>query len=86
MTVKIRMRKISDTSKKRFNFRIVVIDERAPRDGRVIEELGYYDPSKQPASLRIDLNKFEEWQKKGALPSPTVRSLVKKLSKAAKTA
>lgn len=79
MSVKIRLRKISDTAKKRFNFRLVVIDERQPRDGRVIEEIGYYDPSKKPASVKIDTAKYEAWVKKGAQPSPTVKSLVKKI-------
>jgi small subunit ribosomal protein S16 len=79
MSVKIRLRRISDTAKKRFNFRVVVIDERQPRDGRVIEEIGYYDPSKMPASLKIDKQRFEDWQKKGAVASQTLKSLIKKL-------
>ncbi len=79
MSVKIRLRRISDTAKKRFNFRVVVIDERQPRDGRVIEEIGYYDPSKVPASLKIDKQKFEDWQKKGAVASQTLKSLIKKV-------
>ncbi|MFA5039561.1 MAG: 30S ribosomal protein S16 [Candidatus Omnitrophota bacterium] len=79
MAVKIRLRKISDTAKKRYNFRLVVMDERAPRDGRVIEEIGYYDPSKKPASLKVDLKKYEEWRKKGAQVSSTINSLIKKM-------
>ena len=78
MAVKIRLRKISDTSKKRYNFRIVVMDERKSRDGRVIEELGYYDPAKQPAALKINKEKVQHWLKLGAQISPTVRSLMKK--------
>ncbi len=78
MAVKIRLRKISDTSKKRYNFRIVVMDKRKSRDGRVIEELGYYDPAKQPAALKINKEKVQHWLKLGAQISPTVRSLMKK--------
>ena len=78
MTVKIRLRKISDTSKKRFNFRISVIDERKSRDGRVIEELGSYDPAKNPASLSIKKERIAYWVSHGAQMSPTVKSLLKK--------
>lgn len=78
MAVKIRLRKISDTSKKRFNFRIVVMEGSHARDGRVIEELGYYDPSKQPASVKVNKERVEYWLKFGAQISPTVKSLVKK--------
>ena len=79
MAVKIRLKKISDTSKKRYNFRIVVMDERKTRDGRVLEELGFYDPAKKPATLKIDKIRVEHWLKLGAQISPTVKSLVKQL-------
>jgi len=79
MAVAIRLRKISDTSKKRYNFRIVAIDDSNPRDGRVLEELGYYDPAKDPAALKIDKERLKHWEKLGARVSPTVKSLVKKL-------
>ena len=78
MAVAIRLKKVSDTSKKRYNYRIVVMDDLNPRDGRVIEELGYYDPAKSPASLKIDKEKIEQWLKKGARISPTVKSFLKK--------
>lgn len=78
MSVKIRLRKISDTSKKRYNFRIVAIEGSQPRDGRIIEELGYYDPAKNPASLKVDKEKIERYRKLGAEISPTVKSLIKK--------
>lgn len=78
MAVKIRLRKVSDTSKKRYNFRIAVMDERKARDGRVLEELGYYDPAKQPAALKINKERIEHWRKLGAQISPTVKSLIKK--------
>ncbi|MEK7849521.1 MAG: 30S ribosomal protein S16 [Candidatus Omnitrophota bacterium] len=79
MAVAIRLRKISDTSKKRYNFRIVAIDDSNPRDGRVLEELGYYDPAKDPAALKINKERLEHWRKLGAIVSSTVKSLVKKL-------
>ncbi|MFH0877993.1 MAG: 30S ribosomal protein S16 [Candidatus Omnitrophota bacterium] len=79
MAVKIRMRKVSDTAKKRYNFRIVVIEGGRSRDARVIEELGYYDPAKQPAALKVNKERLEHWRKLGAQVSSTVKSLVKKL-------
>ncbi len=78
MSVKIRLRKINDTSKKRYNYRISVVEGSGPRDGRVIEELGYYDPAKKPASLKIDRARIEHWVKLGAQMSPTVKSFLKK--------
>lgn len=78
MALKIRMRKISDTSKKRYNFRIVAIEGSHPRDGRVLEELGFYDPAKKPASVKLDKARIEYWKSKGATISPTVASLLKK--------
>ena len=78
MAVKIRLRKISDTSKKRYNFRIVVMEAGRSRDARVIEELGYYDPAKKPAVFKVDIGRVAYWQQKGAQISPTVKSLVKK--------
>ena len=78
MAVAIRLKKVSDTSKKRYNYRVVAMDDLNPRDGRVIEELGYYDPAKKPASLKINKEKIEQWLKKGARISPTVKSFLKK--------
>lgn len=78
MAVKIRLRKISDTSKKRFNFRVVAIEGSSPRDGRVLEELGFYDPSKSAPALKIDKTRVEHWRRQGAQISPTVKSLLKK--------
>lgn len=78
MSVKIRLRKINDTSKKRYNYRISVVEGSGPRDGRVIEELGHYDPAKKPASLKIDRARIEHWVKLGAQMSPTVKSFLKK--------
>jgi small subunit ribosomal protein S16 len=75
----IRLRKINDTSKKRYNFRISAIEGSRPRDAKVIEELGYYDPAKNPAALKINKERVEHWRKLGAQISPTVKSLIKKI-------
>ena len=58
-------------------YRVVVADSRSPRDGRFIEELGYYDPKSNPAVINIDKEKAEEWIKKGAQPTDTVKRLLK---------
>jgi small subunit ribosomal protein S16 len=78
MSARIRMKKISTTSKGRYNFRLVVIDRSSSRDARPIEEIGYYDPSKNPASLKINKARYDYWVSKGAQPSNTVASLYKK--------
>ncbi len=78
MAVMIRLKKVSDTAKKRTNFRVVVIDGTRSRDSRVIEELGSYDPSKKPAVLTVDRERIQAWVKKGAQLSETVRSFMKK--------
>ena len=59
-------------------YRIVVADIRSPRDGRFIEEIGYYDPMKKPAEIKVDNEKAVEWMKNGAQPTDTVRVLLKK--------
>ncbi len=73
MSVKIRLKRMG-TKKVPF-FRIVVADSRAPRDGRFIEELGYYNPLAEPKLVKIDNEKALEWMKKGAKPSETVERL-----------
>ncbi|MDD5005926.1 MAG: 30S ribosomal protein S16 [Candidatus Omnitrophica bacterium] len=79
MSVRIRLRKISTTSKGRYNFRIVVTDKRDARDGKHIEEIGHYDPSKEPVGLKIKKERYDYWVSKGAQPTNTVASLYKKL-------
>ena len=74
--VKIRLRRLG--KKKAPFYRIVVADSRYPRDGRFIEELGYYDPMKEPVEIKIDGDKAKEWLAKGAQPTETVKSLLKK--------
>ena len=74
--VKIRLKRIG-AHKKPF-YRVVVADSRTPRDGRFIEELGTYDPLKDPAEIKIDAEKAQKWLDNGAHPTETVRSLLKK--------
>ena len=76
MAVKIRLKRMG--MKKHPFYRIVVADVRSPRDGRFIEELGYYDPMKQPAEIKVDNEKAQQWMKNGAQPTDTVRVLLKK--------
>ena len=76
MAVKIRLRRMG--SKKAPFYRIVVADSRYPRDGRIIEELGYYDPTKEPSVLKVDDEKAKSWIANGAQPTDTVKALLKK--------
>ncbi len=75
MAVKIRLRRMG--AKKAPFYRIVVADSRYPRGGRFIEEIGYYDPTKNPTVVKIDADKAKEWIGKGAQPTDTVRSILK---------
>ena len=74
--VKIRLRRMG--AKKRPFYRIVVTDSRSARDGRFIENIGYYDPTVEPPVLKLDTEKALEWMAKGAQPSDTARGLLKK--------
>lgn len=74
--VKIRLKRMG-AHKKPF-YRVVVADSRTQRDGRFIEEIGYYDPMKTPADVKIDEEKAKKWLSTGAQPTDTVRSLFKK--------
>lgn len=76
MAVKIRLKRIG--TKKTPFYRIVVADSRYPRNGRFIEELGYYDPMKTPVELKIDQEKVQTWLKNGAQPTETVKALIAK--------
>lgn len=73
MAVKIRLQRMG--AKKNPFYRIVVADSRSPRDGRLIEQIGTYNPLLQPAEVKIDEDKALDWMKKGAKPSDTVRNL-----------
>ena len=76
MAVKIRLRRIG--AKKAPFYRIVVADSRYPRDGRFIEEIGYYNPTTEPATVKIDAEAAKKWIGNGAQPTPTVKALLKK--------
>ena len=58
-------------------YRIVVADSRYPRDGRFIEEIGYYDPTKEPSVVKVDAEKAQKWIKNGAQPTDTVKKILK---------
>ena len=74
--VKIRLKRMG--MKKKPFYRVVVADERASRDGRFIDELGYYNPVSNTVELKIDAEKAQQWIKNGAQPTDTVRALLKK--------
>jgi len=76
MAVKIRLRRMG--AKKSPFYRVVVADSRFPRDGRFIEEIGTYDPMREPAEIKIDAEKAKAWIANGAQPTDTVRGLLKK--------
>lgn len=75
MAVKIRLRRMG--AKKAPFYRIVVADSRYPRDGRFIEEVGTYDPTKEPSAIKIDAEKAKKWLSNGAQPTDTVKALLK---------
>ncbi|MFL0249879.1 30S ribosomal protein S16 [Clostridium neuense] len=76
MAVKIRLKRMG--AKKAPFYRIVVADSRSPRDGRFIEELGYYNPTTDPVTVKFDEEKVRTWIKNGAQPSDTVKKLINK--------
>ncbi len=76
MAVKIRLRRMG--AKKKPFYRIVVADSRSPRDGRFIEEIGYYNPVSEPAEVKIDDERAVHWLKTGAQPTDTIKDLFKK--------
>jgi len=81
MEVRIRLQKSDTKAKGRYNYRIVAVPKRTPRQARALEILGYYDASKKPAEYRVDVEKIDQWIANGAQMSDTVRSLVKKSRK-----
>ena len=74
MAVKIRLKRMG--AHKAPFYRIVVADSRSPRDGKVIEEIGYYNPVSEPKMIKVDTDKAEQWIKNGAQPSDTVKKLL----------
>ena len=75
MAVKIRLRRMGQ--KKAPFYRIVVADSRSPRDGRFIDEIGYYDPTKEPSEIRVDEEAAKKWLANGAQPTETVNRIFK---------
>jgi len=80
VAVKIRLRRVGTTNVP--CYRIVVADQRSPRDGRFIENIGTYDPQKAKDTFQVNLDRAKYWISKGAQPSDTVRSILKKAEKA----
>ena len=76
MAVKIRLKRLG--AKKSPFYRVVVADERSSRDGKFIEEIGYYNPLTDPVDIKIDAEKATKWLNNGAQPTETVRTLLKK--------
>ena len=76
MAVKIRLKRLG--AKKSPFYRIVVADSRTPRGGKAIEELGYYDPTKEPVALKVDVEGAKKWLGNGAQPTDTAKALLKK--------
>lgn len=74
MAVKMRLKRMG--AHKAPFYRIVVADSRSPRDGRFIEEVGYYNPTTEPMTVKIDAEKAEKWIKNGAQPTDTVKKLL----------
>jgi small subunit ribosomal protein S16 len=79
MATVIRLKRMG-SNKKPF-FRIIVAEKTSPRDGRFIEQLGYYDPKKKADNVSLDLERIQYWVSHGAKPSETVQSLIKKAEK-----
>ncbi|MGL5084117.1 MAG: 30S ribosomal protein S16 [Clostridium sp.] len=79
MAVKIRLRRMGQ--KKAPFYRVVVADSRSPRDGRFIEEIGYYNPLTEPAEIKIDIEKATKWINDGAQPTDVVKRLLATVNK-----
>ena len=79
MSVKVRLQRFG--AKKRPYYRIVVADSHSPRDGKFLEQVGTYDPSRNPVVLDLQLERVDAWIAKGAQPSDTVRTLINRLKR-----
>ncbi len=78
MALRLRLTRMG--SKKKPFYRLVALDSETRRDGRALEYLGYYNPLQNPPEIKIDMEKVRAWMEKGAKPTDTVRSLLKKIS------
>lgn len=76
MAVKIRLKRMG--AKKRPAYRIVVADSRTQRDGRSLEEIGFYDPTTDPVTFKVHEDKAISWLEKGAIPTPTVKTILRR--------
>ncbi|MBN2372268.1 30S ribosomal protein S16 [bacterium] len=74
----VRMRLTRLGAKKSPFYRIIVVDSKCKRDGKFIEQLGYYDPTRDPADIKIDVEKAKSWIEKGVIPSDTVKNILQK--------
>jgi small subunit ribosomal protein S16 len=79
MSVRVRLTRVG--SKKNPIWRVVVADQRSPRDGRFIETIGHYNPQTEPSTIRIDEERFQHWVARGAQPTGTVKQLMKAQAK-----
>ena len=77
--VKIRLQRVG--AKKAPFYHIVVADSKSPRDGKIIEQIGTYNPMVEPSEVKVDAEKVEKWIKNGAKPTDTVKKLIEKASK-----
>ena len=77
--VKIRLKRVG--AKKAPFYHIVVADSRSPRDGKIIEQIGTFDPMTEPSTIKLDKEKVETWIKNGAKPTDTVKALIEKATK-----
>lgn len=75
MAVRIRLMRMG--KKKQPSYRVVVADQRSPRDGRFVEEIGFYNPLTDPSTIRIDTDRMQAWLAKGAQPSESVQALLR---------
>jgi len=80
MSVRVRLTRVG--SKKNPIWRVVVSDQRSPRDGRFIETIGHYNPQTDPSTIVVDEERYQHWVSRGAQPSGTVKSLMRALSRA----
>ena len=76
MAVRIRLKRLG--TRKKVHWRVVVADAKMPRDGRFIEEVGYYDPRQNPARIELKIDRIKSWMSQGAKPTETVKSLLRK--------
>jgi small subunit ribosomal protein S16 len=84
MSVRVRLTRVG--SKKNPIWRVVVADQRSPRDGRFIETIGQYNPQTEPSTIRIDEERLQHWLARGAQPTGTVKQLVKAYAKSGEAA